>query len=63
MEGKPINKYSVSNKSPIPKSVTLNLIGRRPLGGLDGLRRETSVDNLLVRIHFIIVMMKWTGLA
>ena len=25
--------------------------------------REFFIDNLLVRIHFIIEMMKWTGLA
>ena len=25
--------------------------------------REFFIDNLLVRIHYIIVMMKWTGLA
>ena len=25
--------------------------------------REFSIDNLLVRIHFIIVMIRWTGLA
>ena len=25
--------------------------------------REFVVENLLVRIHFIIVMMRWTGLA
>jgi len=25
--------------------------------------REVFVDNLLVRIHFIIVMSRWTGLA
>ena len=25
--------------------------------------REFFVDNLLVRIHFIIVMIRWTGLA
>ena len=25
--------------------------------------REFFIDNLLVRIHFIIVMMRWTGLA
>jgi len=24
---------------------------------------EFFIDNLLVRIHFIIVMMRWTGLA
>jgi len=26
-------------------------------------RREFLIDNLLVRIHFIIVMIRWTGLA
>jgi len=25
--------------------------------------REIFIDNLLVRIHFIIVMIRWTGLA
>jgi len=25
--------------------------------------REFFIDNLMVRIHFIIVMMRWTGLA
>jgi len=25
--------------------------------------REFFVDNLLVRVHFIIVMIRWTGLA
>ena len=25
--------------------------------------REFFIDNLLVRVHFIIVMMRWTGLA
>ena len=25
--------------------------------------REFFIDNLLVRIHFIIVMIQWTGLA
>ena len=25
--------------------------------------RESFIDNLLVRIHFIIVMIRWTGLA
>jgi len=28
-----------------------------------GSQREFVVDNLLVRIHFIIVMIRWTGLA
>ena len=27
------------------------------------LQREFFIDNLLVRIHFIIVMIRWTGLA
>ena len=26
-------------------------------------QREFFIDNLLVRIHFIIVMIRWTGLA
>jgi len=26
-------------------------------------QREFFIDNLLVRIHFIIVMMRWTGIA
>ena len=25
--------------------------------------RERVIDNLLVRVHFIIVMIRWTGLA
>ena len=28
-----------------------------------GKARESFVDSLLVRIHFIIVMIRWTGLA
>ena len=28
-----------------------------------GAEREFFIDNLLVRIHFIIVMIRWTGLA
>ena len=32
-----------------------------PLAGRDQ-EREFSIDNLLVRIHFIIVMIRWTGL-
>jgi len=26
-------------------------------------KRDFCIDNLLVRIHFIIVMIRWTGLA
>ena len=28
-----------------------------------GREREFFIDNLLVRIHFIILMIRWTGLA
>jgi len=28
-----------------------------------GAEREFFIDNLLVRVHFIIVMIRWTGLA
>ena len=28
-----------------------------------GSERESFIDNLLVRIHFITVMIEWTGLA
>ena len=31
--------------------------------GTDGTLLADSVDNLLVRIHFIMVMIRWTGLA
>jgi len=27
------------------------------------LERDFFIDNLLVRIHFVIVMIRWTGLA
>jgi len=27
------------------------------------IEREFFIDNLLVRVHFIIVMIRWTGLA
>jgi len=33
---------------------------RRPSSASE---REFFIDNLLVRIHFIIVMIRWTGLA
>ena len=29
----------------------------------EGSEREFFIDDLLVRIHFIIVMIRWTGLA
>ena len=31
--------------------------------GQDQREREVFIDNLLVRIHLIIVMIRWTGLA
>ena len=39
--------------------------GSEPLTsrGLAGREREFFIDNLLVRIHFIIVMIRWTGLV
>ena len=39
----------------------LGLSGSRAL--LQKEEREFFIDNLLVRIHFIIVMIEWTGLA
>jgi len=38
----------------------LKHVGWRMVAGAE---REFFIDNLLVRIHFIIVMMRWTGLA
>jgi len=39
-------------------------IPRSGLGGdRGGAEREFCIDNLLVRIHFIIVMVRWAGLA
>ena len=37
--------------------------GRRPSALLPRGEREFFIDNLLVRIHVIIVMIRWTGLA
>jgi len=39
--------YKVFVKTTVPRSI----------------EREFFIDNLLVRIHFIIVMIRWTGLA
>jgi len=33
------------------------------LAASDTAEREFFIDNLLVRIHFIVVMIRWTGLA
>jgi len=32
-------------------------------GSLRGVQREFCIDNLLVRVHFIVSMIRWTGLA
>ena len=40
---------------PFPASLPPSFPGQR--------EREFFIDNLLVRIHFIIVMIRWTGLA
>ena len=34
-----------------------------PLGGRPGREREFFIDNLPVRIHFIIMMIRWSDLA
>ena len=39
------------------------ILWARPGGRLGKAEREFCIDNLLVRIHFIIVMVGWTGLA
>ena len=36
---------------------------RAPDGAASCRERDFFIDNLLVRIHFIIVMIRWTGLA
>jgi len=36
---------------------------RKTSQGIDPAEREFFIDNLLVRIHFIIVMIWWTGFA
>ena len=42
----------------------LNLGGMENFNPLSApLEKEFFIDNLLVRIHFIIVMIRWTGLA
>ena len=43
----PLDNYKIGKKDGKPSKVG----------------REFFIDNLLVRIHFIIVMIRWTGLA
>jgi len=46
-----------NTKNPTPLSCWSNGCNREPQ------KREFFIDNLLVRIHFLIVMIRWTGLA
>jgi len=46
---------------PTAESVTLSRVLRHDWSPSP--EREFVIDNLLVRIHFIIVMIRWTGLA
>jgi len=48
-----VSSYSLSDE------FTLSSKARRERG----VEREFFIDDLLVRIHFIIVMIRWTGLA
>ena len=50
------------NKISCPKSTakTPNLQELHPPATVE---RKFFIDNFLVRIHFVIVMIKWTGLA
>ena len=48
----------VASKHQLSNERTLTLTGTR-----DTTERECSIDNLLVRIYFIIEMIWWTGLA
>ena len=43
--------------------VTLHMTGETPNPKQQGPGRESCIDNLLVRIHIIIVIIWWTGLA
>ena len=50
--------------APLLVQKLFSLVHKRPESlGCVQVRREFFVDNLLVRIHFIIVMIRWTGLA
>ena len=49
----------LKKKRRLPRCYELN---QSPFG-LGRFEREFFIENLLVRIHFIIVMIRWTGLA
>ena len=55
MNPKPLNKVLDTDAA-----IKLVLVAG---GGLNPEERDVFIDNLLVRIHLIIVMMRWTGLA
>ena len=48
---------------PLDGIVEVGLLYRRQLRKELSREREFFIDNLVVRIHFIIVMIRWTGLA
>ena len=61
-------KYEPSSEPQVRKGSIPHLGGARspsprPQGPLLLGESEFFIDNLLVRIHFIIVMIRWTGLA
>jgi len=56
--GKPSHRYKSALASPAPSVWGLGTAPRPP-----PLERAFFIDNLLVRIHFSIVMIRWTGLA
>ena len=43
--------------------VSLQNLNHNPYTLTQSGEREFFIDNLLVRIHFLVVMMRWTGLA
>ena len=51
------------NVGRVAASVDGGRAGTRVRGVILSRERDFFIDNLLVRIHFIIVMIRWTGLA
>jgi len=54
---------SYERGTPVRENVRIPEKGGRASGMQARCQRELFIDNLLVRIHFIIVMIRWTGLA
>ena len=48
-------------RNPVSHPLLLVLVSLTPL--LPASEREFLIDNLLVRVHFMIVVIRWTGLA